>query len=278
MDVFDFDVFESSNEDGSSPAFRESLADPTEESSTPNPGTLTKDPKWLSNQTAGSPSKTAEGYYGGYPRTTSKKDDPKQALVQEQSSRTEVAKVSNSARQSSEFLPTSLPTNESQAKENSSPGVRGDNRISSHSYRGDDDGYDRPGENTTPSLKESTDDVASSATQTPPPPIDVCPHDLLYISDLVTFSSRFCGANKPSGRKLVFGSSLELVEVIVELITTTGRGRGFALLFQYHNETDMGSDRSLEPGNRRADALLAVVSAAGFFTVVLAAALCIIFR
>ncbi|KAK6483713.1 hypothetical protein HHUSO_G15260 [Huso huso] len=284
IDVFDFDVFESSSEDGSSPAFRESLADPTEESSTPNPGTLTKDPdyeaapKRLSNQTAGSPSKTAEGYYGGYPRTTSKKDDPKQALVQEQFSRTEVTKVSNSARQSSEFLPTSLPTNESQAKENSSPGVRGDNRISSHSYRGDDDGYDRPGENTTPSLKESTDDVASSATQTQPPPIDVCPHDLLYISDLVTFSSRFCGANKPSARKLVFGSSLELVEVIVELITTTGRGRGFALLFQYRNETDMGSDRSLEPGNHQADALLAVVSAAGFFTVVLVAALCIIFR
>ncbi|XP_041083941.1 uncharacterized protein LOC121299853 isoform X1 [Polyodon spathula] len=273
MDVFDFDVFETSSEDGSSPGFRESLADPTDESSTPDPD-YEAAPERLSNQTAGSPSNNAEGNYGGYPRTTSKKDDPKQVLVQEQSSRTEAAKVSNWARQSSEFL----PSDESQAKENSSPGVSGDNRISTHSYRGDDDDYDRPGESTTPSLKESTDDVASSATRTQPPPIDACPHDLLYISDLMTFSSRFCGANKPSGQKLVFGNSVELVEVIVELITTTGRGRGFALLFQYRNETDTGSDRSLEPGNCRADALLAVVSAAAFFTVVLAAALCVLFR
>ncbi|XP_055511499.1 uncharacterized protein si:dkey-112e17.1 [Leucoraja erinacea] len=66
------------------------------------------------------------------------------------------------------------------------------------------------------------------------PTVELCPDDVLYISDLVTFSVRFCGANSPVNETLSFGSPLEMVEVVVELITSTGRGRGFLLL--YHTE------------------------------------------
>ncbi|XP_030214148.1 uncharacterized protein si:dkey-112e17.1 isoform X1 [Gadus morhua] len=122
-------------------------------------------------------------------------------------------------------------------------------------------------------------DTASPSPETAQPMLDACPHDVLYISDLITFSSRFCGSNRPPGGQLVFGSSQEMVEVIMELITTTHWGRGFALLFHYHNLTEPGGDRRTyahAPG--RMDTLLAAVSAAVFFGMILASALCMIFR
>ncbi|XP_024909250.1 uncharacterized protein LOC103398114 isoform X2 [Cynoglossus semilaevis] len=120
---------------------------------------------------------------------------------------------------------------------------------------------------------------SSSTTDPPAVSLDICPHDVLYISDLVTFSSRFCGSNRPPGSQLVFGSSQERVEVIMELITTTHWGRGFALLFHYHNLTDVGPDiRVSAPAGSRAESMLAAVSGAAFFAMILTSALCIIFR
>ena len=122
-------------------------------------------------------------------------------------------------------------------------------------------------------------DTAAPSPETPQSMLDACPHDVLYISDLITFSSRFCGSNRPPSSQLVFGSSQEMVEVIMELITTTHWGRGFALLFHYHNLTEPGGDRrtyTQAPG--RMDTLLAAVSAAVFLAMILASALCMIFR
>ncbi|CAL8346388.1 unnamed protein product [Lota lota] len=122
-------------------------------------------------------------------------------------------------------------------------------------------------------------DTPAPSPETPQPMLDACPHDVLYISDLITFSSRFCGSNRPPSSQLVFGSSQEMVEVIMELITTTHWGRGFALLFHYHNLTELGGDRrTYTHASGRMDTLLAAVSAAVFFVMILASVLCMIFR
>ncbi|XP_007557029.1 uncharacterized protein LOC103141346 isoform X2 [Poecilia formosa] len=89
----------------------------------------------------------------------------------------------------------------------------------------------------------------------------------------------FCGSNRPPSSQLVFGSSQEMVEVIMELITTTHWGRGFALLFHYHNLTEPGGDQqTTSPSGGRVDSLLAAVSGAAFFALMLTTVLCIIFR
>lgn len=133
----------------------------------------------------------------------------------------------------------------------------------------------------TPLLLTDTD-TESVSPETQQSVVDACPHDVLYISDLLTFSSRFCGSNRPSSSQLVFGSSQEMVEVIMELITTTHWGRGFALLFYYHNQTEPGGDdprHAYAPtGSSKIDTLLAAMSGAAFFAMVLTSALCIIFR
>ncbi|XP_008295580.1 flocculation protein FLO11 isoform X2 [Stegastes partitus] len=133
-------------------------------------------------------------------------------------------------------------------------------------------------EETTLASPHSTDTPAVSP-ETQQSVLDACPHDVLYISDLITFSSRFCGSNRPPSSQLVFGSSQEMVEVIMELITTTHWGRGFALLFHYHNLTEPGgSRRAMAPTASKVDSLLAAVSGAAFFALILTSALCIIFR
>ncbi|KAM4808118.1 uncharacterized protein WCC33_003333 [Rhinophrynus dorsalis] len=119
-------------------------------------------------------------------------------------------------------------------------------------------------------------DTDFSTTQ--PLVLDVCPHDVLYISDLVTFSTRFCGSNSPINKTLVFGSPGVMTEVIMELITTTDNGRGFAMLFAYHNQstvTAMGVQE--RPGG--ADVmLLAVIAATVSFSLVLLLILCLSYR
>ncbi|XP_077565193.1 uncharacterized protein LOC144180911 [Stigmatopora nigra] len=131
---------------------------------------------------------------------------------------------------------------------------------------------------TTVALVKSTDSTPLSYG-TPQSGVDACPHDVLYISDLITFSSRFCGSNRPPSSQLVFGSSQEMVEVIMELITTTHWGRGFALLFHYNNLTEPGGERThLVPVSAKVDSLLAAVSGAAFFTLIITSVLCAIFR
>ncbi|KAF4074136.1 hypothetical protein AMELA_G00236130 [Ameiurus melas] len=113
--------------------------------------------------------------------------------------------------------------------------------------------------------------------------MDVCPNDVLYITDLITFSSRFCGSKRPSDDQLVFGSDVEMVEVIMELITNTHWGRGFALIFRYHNRTteaaiEVGGQRSSAPSVGAVEALLAAVSLAALFTTSLMIVLCVTLR
>uniref|UniRef100_UPI00398F86B4 uncharacterized protein n=1 Tax=Pristiophorus japonicus TaxID=55135 RepID=UPI00398F86B4 len=105
-------------------------------------------------------------------------------------------------------------------------------------------------------------------------PPEVCPNDVLYISDLITFSARFCGANSPVNKTLSFGSSLEMVEVVVELITTTDRGRGFVLLYQFNagGDTDL---RTLMKHRDRDNLIhFLVIAGVALLSAVLLTALC----
>lgn len=142
------------------------------------------------------------------------------------------------------------------------------------------------------SLEEKTDHLLPSSTptaiiedesETLQLVMDVCPNDVLYITDLITFSSRFCGSKRPSDDQLVFGSDVEMVEVIMELITNTHWGRGFALIFRYHNQTteaalEVGGQRSSAPSVGAVEALLAAVSLAALFTTSLMIVLCVTLR
>ncbi|XP_023668091.2 uncharacterized protein [Paramormyrops kingsleyae] len=141
---------------------------------------------------------------------------------------------------------------------------------------GDPDPEGRHTEPRTPLTPMSIWGAGELSTGTPA--MDSCPHDVLYISDLITFSSRFCGSNNPTGRQLVFGSPKEMVEVIVELITTTHWGRGFALLFRYQNRSDTSDQRLPTPPAGQKETLLAATGGTAFFILVLTGALCVIFR
>ncbi|XP_015733141.1 uncharacterized protein LOC107321086 isoform X2 [Coturnix japonica] len=110
------------------------------------------------------------------------------------------------------------------------------------------------------------------------PAVDVCPHDVLYVSDLITFSSRFCGPNSPLNKTMVFGSSLEMVEVIMELITTTNRGRGFAMLFEYKNITEPDTVDAVRQERMESIMMLAILTGTVFFALALLSAVCIACR
>ncbi|XP_068166606.1 uncharacterized protein si:dkey-112e17.1 [Antennarius striatus] len=276
LEIFDFDVFE--NHDSATQYsisnFEEEEAD---EEVTLTPGSLAaeetaseaKDPM---PQIVGDVIKTQQSSLGG---------GVKQVVVQELSTKMEIAKVSNSAKRSADASSnlSSLPSLLLHGDE--LLGNKAINSISSSQLRGDFNPSSDPStvvEKTTPALPLSTDSPAISP-ETQHSVLDACPHDVLYISDLITFSSRFCGSNRPLSSQLVFGSDQEMVEVIMELITTTHWGRGFALLFHYHNLTEPRGDRRISaPTASKVDSLLAAVSGAAFFAMVLTSVLCIIFR
>ncbi|XP_062307473.1 uncharacterized protein si:dkey-112e17.1 [Osmerus eperlanus] len=212
------------------------------------------------------------------------KDEVKHVVVQEQSTKMEIARVSNSAKRSADapsdpasppppshpLLPGAQPPGD-KAANSASPAVRGD----------PDAGLAAEESTPAPATPTTASPTETASPETQQSVLDACPHDVLYISDLVAFSSRFCGSNRPSSAQLVFGSSQEMVEVIMELITTTHWGRGFALLFHYHNRTAQaaGGDRhAYSPAGPRAESMLAAVSGAAFCAMVLTSALCVIFR
>lgn len=214
---------------------------------------------------------------------SSQDGEVKQVVVQE-STKMEITKVSNSAKRSADassglslpppssllLLPETAPSKDKAVNSASLSHLRGELNPSSNPSTAV--------EETTLALPHTTDTPAVSP-ETQQSVLDACPHDVLYISDLITFSSRFCGSNRPPSSQLVFGSSQEMVEVIMELITTTHWGRGFALLFHYHNLTEPGgASRTSIPIASRVDSLLAAVSGAAFFTMILTSTLCIIFR
>ncbi|XP_070618789.1 uncharacterized protein [Erythrolamprus reginae] len=117
-----------------------------------------------------------------------------------------------------------------------------------------------------------------NSSSTPSFSADVCPDDVLYVSDLITFSSRFCGTKSPLNQNMTFGSSLKMVEVIVELITTTDRGRGFAMLFEYKNETTEMTPTNDIKDEEENTMMLVVITGILFFAMVLLSSLCIACR
>ncbi|XP_013766416.1 uncharacterized protein LOC106456221 isoform X1 [Pundamilia nyererei] len=279
LEIFDFDVFESHDSESKFSASKFDEED-AEDGATLAPGTLgadetssvAKDPVV---QSVGDGSKTQQSFQDG---------EVKQIVVQEQSTKMEITKVSNSAKRSADaasslslpppstllLLPDAVP-----------PGDKAINSASSYHLRGDANPSTNPTtvvDETTISSPHSTNSLSVSP-ETQQSVLDACPHDVLYISDLITFSSRFCGSNRPPSSQLVFGSSQEMVEVIMELITTTHWGRGFALLFHYQNLTEPQGDlRATAYTANKLDTLLAAVSGAAFFAMILTSAHCIIFR
>ncbi|XP_073484552.1 uncharacterized protein [Aquarana catesbeiana] len=138
---------------------------------------------------------------------------------------------------------------------------------------------------TTNVFQQVSEDATSSSINvgtdpftTLPPVLEVCPLDVLYITDLVTYSSRFCGSDSPLNKNLTFGSPVEMIEVVLELITTTNRGRGFALLFTYHNQSLVTALGVQESRARENIVLLAVVAAAISFIFILVLVLCLSYR
>ncbi|CAB1319968.1 unnamed protein product [Coregonus sp. 'balchen'] len=294
LEIFDFDVFESHESAAQYAAISDLEEDDAEadDGATIPPGGPITDKDATVSQ--------AQRVTAKAPRSSSQNDKVMQVVVQEQSTKMEIAKVSNSAKRSTSDAtsdhasPQPLP--DLLLPGAHVPGEKAMNSITSPLLRGNTDLNPNPRASApdqvlavvvdeattqTPLLPTDTD-TESVSPETQQSVVDACPHDVLYISDLLTFSSRFCGSNRPSSNQLVFGSSQEMVEVIMELITTTHWGRGFALLFYYHNRTEPGGDdprHAYAPtAASKIDSLLAAMSGAAFFAMVLTSALCIIFR
>ncbi|XP_078524033.1 uncharacterized protein LOC144792734 isoform X3 [Lissotriton helveticus] len=126
----------------------------------------------------------------------------------------------------------------------------------------------------TPSATPSVTDTSDTF----PPPAEACPQDVLYISDLVTFSSRFCGSNSPQNKSLVFGSPSEMMEVIMELITTTTGGRGFLMLFDYRNISVVTAMNVQEQRDRDHLMVLAILAGVATLVILLLSATCLVYR
>ncbi|XP_062274215.1 uncharacterized protein si:dkey-112e17.1 [Scomber scombrus] len=280
LEIFDFDVFESHESAAQYSATSNFEEEEADEEVTFTPGSLATDEISSADKdpvlhSAGAVTKTQQ---------SPQDSEVKQVVVQEQSTKMEIAKVSNSAKRSADASSgqTLQPSPSLLVPPGAGrPGERAVNAASSSHLRVDLN----PSSNSSTIVEETTlasphsTDTPAVSPETQQSVLDACPHDVLYISDLITFSSRFCGSNRPPSSQLVFGSSQEMVEVIMELITTTHWGRGFALIFHYHNLTEPGGDRhTFAPTANKVDSLLAAVSGAAFFAMILTSALCIIFR
>ncbi|XP_038129563.1 uncharacterized protein si:dkey-112e17.1 isoform X1 [Cyprinodon tularosa] len=275
LEIFDFDVFESHDSEAQYSAFS-NFEEEAEETTTSLPAdeSLSQDAR-PTHQSARDISKTQRSFQDGV---------LSQVVVQEQSTKMEIAEVSSSAKRSAD--PSSSQTSSPPTSLLLLPGaIASADKVTNSVFVPSLNGDFRTDSNQNTVMEETTfgsppfTDTPAVSPETQQSILDACPHDVLYISDLITFSSRFCGSNRPPSSQLVFGSSHEMVEVIMELITTTHWGRGFALLFHYHNLTELGGNqRAMSPSDRKVDSLLAAVSGAAFFTLILMSVLCIIFR
>lgn len=255
LEMFDFDVFESPDDPTESTTTSAEIIDevPTDDSTVMSKGLA-------NSQSIGGPFKEPQ---------SARREEVKQVVVQEQSTKMEMTKVSNSAK---------MLADSPSAPQSSSPDEKVRNSVSLQTSRA---ATDNLGHSVTASLQTVTEMDEEVTPSTQLALLDACPHDVLYISDLITFSSRFCGSRRPSSSQLVFGSEDDMVEVIMELITTTHWGRGFALLFHYQNQTQaamMGHQKSVSPSDGGTSAMLGAVSGAVVFAVCLASILCVIFR
>ncbi|XP_057225063.1 uncharacterized protein LOC130575293 [Malurus melanocephalus] len=286
LEIFDFDIFESTSEtpapwDGfSAPATTENKDMPSLEENldfavhTTKPSLQTTMSKAAQNlSSAGDHSKDLAGHLDELPGTISKKDEAKQASEENQWKQMKEPKAITKAQP--EELPFPVAAGASVQRQNTSGLQTGDLEgkvLLAHLAAGERD--EATAESwTLPSTALPTE-ISSSAQ----PALDVCPHDVLYLSDLITFSSRFCGLNSPVNKTMVFGSSLEMVEVIMELITTTDRGRGFAMLFEYRNMSDASAVDAVRQSSQENTMVLAIVTGILVFALALLSALCVACR
>ncbi|XP_066835227.1 uncharacterized protein [Anser cygnoides] len=287
LEIFDFDIFESSSEtppswDGfSAPAVTESkdMPPPEENLDFALHTTESSLQTWMSKvaqnlSSTGDQSKELSGHLEQFPGAASKKDEAKQASEENQSKQMKEPK--GITKTQTEELPFSVASGATMQRQNISDqeteeDLKGKILLARLAASERDEVL---GESWTLPTTVLPVEISSS----PQSAVDVCPHDVLYVSDLITFSSRFCGPNSPLNKTMVFGSSLEMVEVIMELITTTDRGRGFAMLFEYKNITEPNTVDAVRQERKENMMMLAILTGTVFFTLALLSALCIACR
>ncbi|XP_068766923.1 uncharacterized protein [Struthio camelus] len=286
LEIFDFDIFESASEtptpwDGfSAPAeTRDKDVPPPEENlDFVLPTTKSSLQTWMSKvaqnlSSTGDQSKDLVSHLYDLPGATSKKDEAKQASEEKQSKQLKDAKAITKAQP--EELPFPVAGSATIHGQNISGLGREDLKgkiLLAHLAASEQD------EVIGESWALPTTVLPVEVSSTPQSAVDICPHDVLYVSDLITFSSRFCGPNTPLNKPMVFGSSLEMVEVIMELITTTDRGRGFAMLFEYKNITEPDTVDALRQERKENMMMLAIITGIVFFALALLSALCVACR
>ncbi|KAM6339600.1 uncharacterized protein FN964_011399 [Alca torda] len=287
LEIFDFDIFESSSEtptpwDGFSAPDKAGNRDmPSLEENldfalhTTKPSLQT----WMSKvsqnlSSTGDQSKDLASHLDELPGATSKKDEAKQASEENQSKQMKEPKAIIKAQP--EELPFPVAGSATMQRQNTS-GLETEEDLKGKILLAHLAASERE-EVTVESWTLPTTVLPVEISSSPQSAVDVCPHDVLYVSDLITFSSRFCGPNSPLNKTMVFGSSLEMVEVIMELITTTDRGRGFAMLFEYKNITDPGTVDAVRQERKENMMILAIVTGIVFFALALLSALCIACR
>ncbi|XP_069651080.1 uncharacterized protein [Haliaeetus albicilla] len=287
LEIFDFDIFESSSE---TPAPWDGFSAPTKTGNkdmpsleqnldlalrTTNPPLQTWMSKVAQNlSSTRDQSKDLASHLDELPGTASKKEEAKQASEENQSKQMKEPKVITKAQ--TEELPFPVAGSATTERQNTS-GLETEEDLKEKILLAHLAASERD-EVTVESWTLPTTVLPVEISSSPQPAVDVCPHDVLYVSDLITFSSRFCGPNSPLNKTLVFGSSLEMVEVIMELITTTDRGRGFAMLFEYKNITEPTTVDAVRQERKENMMMLAIITGIVFFALALLSALCVACR
>ncbi|XP_074897605.1 uncharacterized protein LOC142037268 [Buteo buteo] len=287
LEIFDFDIFESSSE---TPAPWDGFSAPTKTGNKDMPSleenldlalraTNPSLQTWMSKvaqnlSSTRDQSKDLASHLDELPGTASKKEEAKQASEENQSKQMKEPKAITKAQ--TEELPFPVAGSATTQRQNTSGRETEEDLkekiLLAHLAASERD------EATVESWTLPTTVLPVEISSSPQPAVDVCPHDVLYVSDLITFSSRFCGPNSPLNKTLVFGSSLEMVEVIMELITTTDRGRGFAMLFEYKNITEPTTVDAVRQERKENMMMLAIITGIVFFALALLSALCIACR
>lgn len=286
LEIFDFDIFESSSETPttwdvfSAPAKTGNKDMPSLEENlefalhTTKPSLQTRMSKVAQNlSSTGDQSKDIAGHLDELPGAASKKDQAKQASEENQSKQMKESKAITKAQPE---LPFPVAGSATMRRQNTS-GLETEEDLEEEILLAHLDASERE-EVTVEGWTLPTTVLPMEISSSPQSAVDICPHDVLYVSDLITFSSRFCGPNSPLNKTMVFGSSLEMVEVIMELITTTDRGRGFAMLFEYKNITGSSAVDAVRQETKENMMMLAIITGIIFFALALLSTLYIACR
>ncbi|KAH0625545.1 hypothetical protein JD844_015099 [Phrynosoma platyrhinos] len=282
LEIFDFDVFESISENPS--AWNDFLTLPknSKEGFFPNEEN-TDFPTILSTKSSTLQNFHSTDFYhlhGGLPETASEKEEFKQFQQIQEPRELTITQPSESPFMEAINVTLLRQMNGGEEEENKDPV---DKILFAHltasGRKEDSEGSKQHSGNVAVGDNEgiSTMVLSTETSSIPVTSMEVCPHDVLYVSDLFAFSSRFCGTNSPLNKNMTFGSSLKMVEVIVELITTTDRGRGFAMLFEYKNDTELIAMNDSKDGKENI-MMLVIITGILFFALVLLSSLCIACR